>query len=662
MTIARIALPTSNLRRFPWLRAALAPIELTTLELGGRADAVAGWGAKTSSAYARAFARARGLPFVTLEDGFYRSVGLGKAGAPSLSLTLDHRGVFFDARTISDLEALLAAGAGEDVAARGAALRAFVTERRLSKYNHVPEEPVRLEAPRGRRRILLVDQVAGDRSLLGAGATPQTFAAMRSQAEALARTGEASVFLRTHPDVTAGYARGMLGEANALIPAAPPAGPHALIDEIDEVWTASSQFGLDALLRGVQVVTFAAPFYAGWGLTQERVEAAAPHARAAIARRAIAPLRLDAFAGATIGLFPRYFDPARGRAVGAEEGLERLAFWRDRHFARRGPVVAVGFARHKRALARAHLGAAGAGATFLRHEPRDLAARLHRLGAREVVAWSDRLSRKGEDEARAAGLAVTRVEDGFVRSRGLGRRRTPPASLCFDARAAHFDASRASDLETLLETHAFTDAECARGAALRAAIVAAGVTKYNLAESAPDLRARAAGRRVALVMAQVPGDASWRHGASPFASNLEFLAATRAAAPDAFLVFKEHPDLVARLRPGATRPSEAARLADLVLTSGDAAALYPQTDELHVMTSLSGFEALLRGRAVTCWGLPFYAGWGLTADKIACARRTRRLSLDELVVAALGLYPAWLDPESGVPARAEDIVARLAGA
>ncbi len=53
------------------------------------------------------------------------------------------------------------------------------------------------------------------------------------------------------------------------------------------------------------------------------------------------------------------------------------------------------------------------------------------------------------------------------------------------------------------------------------------------------------------------------------------------------------------------------------------------------MTSLTGFEALLRGKAVFTYGLPFYAGWGLTQDRHAHPRRHRRLSIDELVAAAL---------------------------
>ena len=67
------------------------------------------------------------------------------------------------------------------------------------------------------------------------------------------------------------------------------------------------------------------------------------------------------------------------------------------------------------------------------------------------------------------------------------------------------------------------------------------------------------------------------------------------------------------------------------------------------MTSLTGFDALLRGKKVVTYGLPFYAGWGLTQDMIkgaaALDRRTRQLTLDELVAAVLLLYPLYWDWE-----------------
>jgi capsular polysaccharide export protein len=63
---------------------------------------------------------------------------------------------------------------------------------------------------------------------------------------------------------------------------------------------------------------------------------------------------------------------------------------------------------------------------------------------------------------------------------------------------------------------------------------------------------------------------------------------------------------------------------------------------------------------VTVHGVPFYAGWGLTIDRGPVpARRTARRTLDELVAAALLLYPRYLDPLTGLPCPAEVLVGRL---
>jgi capsular polysaccharide export protein len=61
----------------------------------------------------------------------------------------------------------------------------------------------------------------------------------------------------------------------------------------------------------------------------------------------------------------------------------------------------------------------------------------------------------------------------------------------------------------------------------------------------------------------------------------------------------------------------------------------------------------------SAYGLPFYAGWGLTQDRLRCARRTRFRSLDELVAATLMLYPVYVDPHSGDTVNAETAVELL---
>jgi len=165
---------------------------------------------------------------------------------------------------------------------------------------------------------------------------------------------------------------------------------------------------------------------------------------------------------------------------------------------------------------------------------------------------------------------------------------------------------------------------------------------------------------VVLVTGQVESDAALRFGASRVRTNLALLQAVRREHPQAYIVYKPHPDVVARLRRAASdRRALRARDYDLALPHADLAQLLTQVDEVHVMTSLAGFEALLRGRRVTCHGQPFYAGWGLTIDRCPSARRRRCLSLDQLVAGALILYPTYISRRSGAITAVEDAIEEL---
>jgi len=124
----------------------------------------------------------------------------------------------------------------------------------------------------------------------------------------------------------------------------------------------------------------------------------------------------------------------------------------------------------------------------------------------------------------------------------------------------------------------------------------------------------------------------------------------RALEPEAEIWFRPHPDVDAGHRKGAVPDKEVLAIADRIVREPSMAALLETVDAVHVITSLTGFEALMRGREVICHGTPFYAGWGLTRDLGAVPeRRGRQLSLDELVAGVLILYPRYLDPVTGLP-------------
>jgi capsular polysaccharide export protein len=248
-------------------------------------------------------------------------------------------------------------------------------------------------------------------------------------------------------------------------------------------------------------------------------------------------------------------------------------------------------------------------------------------------------------------VAVVRVEDGFLRSVGLGAEFARPLSWVMDGRGIHYDAGRPSDLEHLLQTREWSASLLARAASLRERLVASGITKYSVGHAAWERPTRTA--RVVLVPGQVESDASLRFGAPGLSTNVGLLRAVRQACPNAYLVYKPHPDVSARLRAEGADEARAKDHCDAVITDVDMGELLMQVDEVHVLTSLTGFEALLRRKTVVCHGLPFYAGWGLTQDMLPMARRTRRLTLDELVAGSLIDYPGYIRRTDGEPASPE---------
>ncbi|OYX91796.1 MAG: beta-3-deoxy-D-manno-oct-2-ulosonic acid transferase, partial [Novosphingobium sp. 35-62-5] len=259
-------------------------------------------------------------------------------------------------------------------------------------------------------------------------------------------------------------------------------------------------------------------------------------------------------------------------------------------------------------------------------------------------------------------VGIVRVEDGFVRSVGLGSNLVPPSSVVVDTRGIHFDPASPSDLEHLLSSTEFAATLTNRAATLRETIVAAGISKYAAGPAAP-LPPRDPSRKLILVPAQVEDDMSVLAGGGGLTSNLELLRRVRAMEPDAEIWFRPHPDVDAGHRKGAVPDADALLHADRVVRGGGMAPLLDVVDAVHVLTSLTGFEALMRHREVTCHGTPFYAGWGLTRDLAPVPdRRGRTLSLDELVAGVLILYPRYLDPVTGLPCPPEVLVSRMASA
>ncbi|AQR63385.1 capsular biosynthesis protein [Brevundimonas sp. LM2] len=611
-------------------------------------EAVAGWGLKPTSKVGRARAAREGLTYLALEDGFLRSIGLGETGAASVSLIVDDLGIYYDATRPSRLERWIETADDWCDAAlrtRARALIDRIVATGISKTNM--GGPLDRSILQARPRILLVDQTAGDASIAFGLAGPESFASMVATAKA--EHPDAQLIVKRHPAVAAGRKHGCIAEADlaGVTLLDTDVRPADLLAEVDQVWCVTSALGFEALMRGLPVRCFGASFYSGWGLTTDAVQTG----RRGVARD------LETVVAAAIIQYTRYVDPVTGRRCEVEAALERLVALRDRAERLAGDWAAVGFSPAKRPPIRRLLNGPRTRLTYFGNPEK--AADHARASAGRLIYWAGKETPRIAAVAARTTMPVVRMEDGFIRSRGLGSDFFGALSVALDDQGVYYDPTRPSRLETLIEGGAQDAAMLARAARLRSRVVEAGLSKYNLSGGAarPDWPID---RRKVLVVGQVENDKSILKGCGDIRTNSGLVAAARADFPDAFLIYRNHPDVMSGNRPGMLDAS-AIEAVDATADGLDIVDCLDACDVLATLTSLSGFEALLRGKAVATYGRPFYGGWGLTHDAMIFERRTRRAGLDALVAAALIEYPIYVTPE-GWPCEAEDLVTALIAA
>lgn len=692
-----------------------------------------GWGRRPGTESSLNLAKKHDCPYLALEDGFLRSYGTGEH-YPPIALVRDNCGIYYDSRSASDLETMLCSDVDllETIAKNcssvpesdlDVAFERIVSEG-LSKYNHAPPidvakfEPceILIEAQDDSsvgvgKRILVVDQTVGDMSVVCGGADDDTFQAMLKAA--LSEHPNATVFVKTHPEVTSGrksgYLSSILGKGAQLthgfdysrvVPLREAIEPASLIHAMDHVYVVSSTMGFEALMHGKPVTCFGVPWYSGWGVTDDRqvcVRRNDNRNRNLNRKRSVKELFAAAYVAYTTYLDPLTYD--RGSIHHAIDWLvNQKAMGKFLHGQNlTGRVFVYGFQRWKAYNLKAMLALKPEQLIFV--DSATVLDSYSPVSGDTVMVWGAdvpaalgepmaRLKQQDENELESAdlshrGLRVLHVEDGFLRSVGLGSDMIKPQSLVFDTRGLYFDARKPSDLEYLLQNTTFSEEELSRAANVRRLIVEHGLTKYNL-EVTSGVDWQRDGQRaeqyssalksnqcVILVPGQVEDDASIRYGCVDVRTNLDLIKAVRASHPDAWIVYKPHPDVVSGNRVGKLHLNALKGLVDHVETRASVIDCILACDEVHTMTSLTGFDALLRDKRVVTYGQPFYAGWGLTEDRCgesrtafeqapaALTRRTRRLCLDELVAGVLLKYPIYWDENLRGYTTCEAVINRL---
>jgi len=593
---------------------------------------VLGWGYKPNTQKSRQIAAQKNVPYWALEDGFISWLNHPTQSNASdrLSYIVDKQGIYYDSSKPSGLDVCLDSLSKIDEG-RVDRLRAQLVKLGISKYNQArtpfPSWLSKLEKNTNLKPILLVDQTFADASIEFSGGSENSFKEMFDWAiEKLHQDPTNCLIIKVHPDVVLGNKKGYLYELakpylagrlrNRVHFLSEDVSPANLISMCSEVATVSSQLGFEALWQDKPVTCFAWPFYSGRGLTNDLSSTKLPCSRQSAS--------LNELMFAALIQYPTYLHPDTQAVCEVEHIIDYL----DAHFTVRNlkcdtlsiPNVSL----WKRSFIPEFIADSAASVTFSEVDSKWVKKLIWGMKSADESAW--------------------RIEDGFIRSVGLGADLRRPSSLILDDVGIYYNGKAPSKLETLLNASDLTAYEQNRVQKLRSLVVGSAITKYNVEATSDvsNIRIAAGNKDVILVVGQFQKDLSMEFGALDIRDNLSLLQTVRHDFPSAYIIYKEHPDVYSGVREGKLDESDVLQSADLYLTDTSLINLFDVIDRVCTICSLSGFEALMRGVAVSTYGLPFYAGWGLTDDRYTFERRKAALSLDDLCYQALIKYPRYV--------------------
>ena len=254
------------------------------------------------------------------------------------------------------------------------------------------------------------------------------------------------------------------------------------------------------------------------------------------------------------------------------------------------------------------------------------------------------------------GDSFLRSIDTFVNDKALPLYRRG-ISFTIDDLTSYFDATRPSRLEKLLndQTLVVSDEQKLRAGKCIEKIVANHLTKYNH-QPIFDPEIGRKGVKKVLVVDQTYGDMSIAKGWGSEETFKEMLAAAVKENPDADIIVKTHPDTMTGNRGGyytGLKPH------DNIYTQTEPInpiSLIKSVDKVYVCTTQFGFEALMCGKEVHVFGMPFYAGWGLTHDRQKCERRTNTRTLEEIFYIAYIIYSHYVNPDKKCRCEIEEAI------
>lgn len=591
-----------------------------------------GWGYKKSTKRIESGCE----KILRLEDGYIRSIGLGTKDEKSWSL-IKNEVPYYDSRRANDLELLLMKTFLNDSQLKESReIIEKLKEYKITKYN-ISKESNKALKENAKKRILIIEQVPGDYSLIyGAKKIYKTEEIIKELKE---KYPDYEIDIKEHPEnkiknkeVYDGI--NIIKEHTNI---------HDLIGNYEIIVTRTSQVGFEALLHDKKVICYGTPFYAGWGLTIDKdIENDA-------LKRRTRELSIEELVYISMVKNTEYRHPGTKELVSLKETIEYLNDYRKIELENEGKIYCINFSKWKYEFIEDFLKSNFENTIEMIEKGREKDIFKKDIVNSKIYHWGYDVPKDIIDFVETKKIKLVIVEDGFLRSKDIGAKKTTPISMVFDDLGIYFVPQKESRLESYINTIELSEEQINKAKKIKAEIIDSGVSKYNNANH-KDIVFNNNDKKIILIPGQVDDDASVRFGSNMSLDNEKLIKLVRKENPEAYIVYKPHPDVMAKKRIGEINNKLLEdSIIDEIIVSVSLSSCLKVIDEVHTITSLSGFEALIYNKKVVCYGAPFYAGWGLTIDKDigneAFKRRNKKISIDELFYFSYIKYPRYYNKE-----------------
>ena len=263
------------------------------------------------------------------------------------------------------------------------------------------------------------------------------------------------------------------------------------------------------------------------------------------------------------------------------------------------------------------------------------------------------------DQAIQRNIPVVMFEDGFLRSlnpAGFSERadRVIGRSIILDGRGLYINAHSESEMERVLNSDfILSEFEEQRAREVINCIVRNKISKYNHQPLTGNVPGRAGVEKV-LIIDQVPEDRSISFGMATEETFSDMLEAAIKENSSSDIIIKKHP-AAEKTHYAEVRGEHVYLMEDPI----NPITLLEQVDKVYVCSSQMGFEALLCGKEVHTFGMPFYAGWGVTLDRQFCSRRRKTRSVEEIFYVAYILLSRYISVKKGRQCEIEEMIEEL---